>query len=82
MKKRLKEKKPKMDFNEDETNKYKKYFIGAAIYLAVAAGVYEIKKERALPLTHQELLLAIKKGEVTQILIVRELKGKEQDTDE
>lgn len=60
--KAVKDKKFKMNFNSDDNNKYRKYLIGAAIYFAVAAGVYQVKKERALPLTHLELLQGIKKG--------------------
>ena len=48
--------------NNDDDNKYNKYAIGVAIYLALCFGLYELKKERSIPITHEEVLLGVKKG--------------------
>ena len=48
--------------NDDEDNKYNKYAIGVALYLTLCFCLYELKKERSIPITHEDVLLGIKKG--------------------
>jgi hypothetical protein len=53
LKSKIKEGRSNMNMNDDDNKKYQKYFIGLAIYLSVAAGLYELKKERAILITHE-----------------------------
>lgn len=44
-------------------------------------GLYQLKKERAIPITHEEVLAKIKKGEISQIIVVRETKADKESND-
>ena len=57
--------------DEDNNNKYNKYLLGLTIYLVACYGMYEIKKERAIAITHDEVMMGIKKGEIRLITVVK-----------
>lgn len=67
--------------NNDDDNKYNKYAIGVAIYLALCFGLYELKKERSIPITHEEVLLGVKKGQITLLTVVRQDYDEKEDSD-
>lgn len=46
--------------------------MGVAAYLVGCFGIYQLKKERSLPITHEEVIIGIKKGTISQIVVVKE----------
>jgi uncharacterized protein YjaG (DUF416 family) len=74
-------KKKKEEMNEDDNN-YHKYLIGVVIYLVGCVGMYELKRQRALPITHEDVMTGIKKGSITQIVVAREVKKDEESSEE
>lgn len=59
-----------------------KYLIGAGIYLSVCVGLYELKRERAIVITHEEVLGAVKKSQTNAIYVVKEKPEKGEKKDE
>lgn len=65
-------KQTKNEWNTEENReKGNKYMIGAAIYIAACFAVYEIKKEREILITQEEVLEAIRHSQTSQILVVK-----------
>jgi hypothetical protein len=75
LKEKLKQAKSEWN-SEDNKERANKYLIGAGVYLAACLAVYELKKEREIVISVEEVLEAIKQSQCNQILVV-----KEQQTD-
>lgn len=58
-----------------------RYKIGVGVYLAACVGLYELKKERAIVITHEETIDAIKKSQATVIYVVKEMPKEEKKDD-
>jgi hypothetical protein len=56
-----------------------KYKIGVGLYLAACLGIYELKKERAVVITHEDTIDAIKKSQVSVIYVVKERTDKSEE---
>ena len=70
LKEKFKQKKNEWN-TEENREKGNKYMIGAAIYLAACIAVYELKKEREILITPEEVLDAIRHSQTSQILVVK-----------
>jgi len=41
--------------------------------------LYELKKERSVPITHEDIMIGVKKGDITQLVVIRELDGSKDE---
>ena len=79
----MKKYKEKFNSDDEEPNNYIKWFkLFALFYLTSAFLFYEYNREKALPMTIEEVLLSIKKGEATEIHVLKMVPEKEEDSDE
>lgn len=70
--------KPSNTESDPNMNRYK---IGVGVYLAACVGLYELKKERAIVITHEDAIDAIKKSQAAVIYVVKEMPKEERKED-